>query len=362
MTPLTVDHPDRQALILLCAPTSLGGGSVAAFGPTAWHEFSDILAERQLSPGQLLGMSQAALTSEVGLSGDQAERVFRLLARGGPLAIEIERLASRGIWIAALGDEMYPRRLAASLRHAAPPILFGVGDASVAFQPSLAIVGSRDADDESIAFTEAVAASAAAGGLSVTSGAARGVDAAAMTSALEHGGFAVGVLADGLEKRVREPQVRSWIADERLCLISPYGPNSGFSVGAAMGRNKLIYGLSEFALVVAAQAGTGGTWAGATEALGQHWSNVLVRNAAPNTIAADRLLALGAAAFPEAVPEVITAATLFTLTTPEDQPTSRDSAHATGEDTAPLQETLFGQAEPVRTSKRSHARRAKPDR
>lgn len=47
-----------------------------------------------------------------------------------------------------------------------------------------------------------------------------------------------------------------------------------FSVGNAMGRNKIIYGLSRCTIVVATDDGTGGTWAGATEALKNHYGRV----------------------------------------------------------------------------------------
>lgn len=341
---------DRQALILLCAPTSLGGAAAPAFGPAAWHDFEQLLAERQFAPGQLLGMSEEALRGDLDLTADQANRVSRLLGRGGPVAIEIERLASRGIWMAALGDEDYPPRLVATLGDKAPPLLFGVGRAAVAAQESLAIVGSRDADDDAISYTEVVAASAVKGGLTISSGAARGVDAAAMTSALEHGGCAVGVVADGLEKRIREPQVRAWLADEQLCLLSPYGSNTGFSVGAAMGRNKLIYGLSAFALVVSATPGKGGTWAGATEALKNDWTTLLVRQVSGSQSASERLIALGAKPFSASVPETITV-DFLAESAAAPGPGLESAEQTAGDDVAvQVQGTLFGKAEPLVTA------------
>jgi predicted Rossmann fold nucleotide-binding protein DprA/Smf involved in DNA uptake len=60
---------------------------------------------------------------------------------------------------------------------------------------------------------------------------------------------------------------RNLLLQGRLVLISPYDPNAGFNVGHAMQRNKLIYALSDAALVVNATAGKGGTWAGAVEQL-----------------------------------------------------------------------------------------------
>lgn len=366
MTSVAGHDIDRQALVLLCAPTALGGGSVAAFSPAAWHDFVEVLAERSVSPGELLDMSEAALESDLGLTADQADRVVRLLGRGGPVAIEVERLASRGIWLAALGDEIYPQRLVDTLAGKAPPILFGVGNAGVASQQNLAIVGSRDADDDAIEFTERVAASAVDGELNIISGAARGVDAAAMTSALEHGGSAVGVVADGLEKRIREPQIRIWLADEQLCLLSPHGPTTGFSVGAAMGRNKIIYGLSEFALVVSAMPGRGGTWAGATEALKGKWSTVFVRQvptSTPGESAHERLLALGARPFPEPTPESMTLELLTKLAEPHSPlPDYRQQTPAEEAAVPAVQATLFGDAEPVvirRASARDRKKRTK---
>ncbi len=56
-----------------------------------------------------------------------------------------------------------------------------------------------------------------------------------------------------------------------LCLVTPYSPNAGFTVGGAMGRNRLIYCLADFAIVVASDVETGGTWAGAAETLKNGW-------------------------------------------------------------------------------------------
>jgi DNA processing protein len=53
----------------------------------------------------------------------------------------------------------------------------------------------------------------------------------------------------------------------RLVLICPYDPAAGFNVGHAMQRNKLIYALSDAALLVNSDFEKGGTWTGAIEQL-----------------------------------------------------------------------------------------------
>jgi predicted Rossmann fold nucleotide-binding protein DprA/Smf involved in DNA uptake len=60
---------------------------------------------------------------------------------------------------------------------------------------------------------------------------------------------------------------RTGIKEGRLTLVSACDPNASFNVGNAMGRNKYIYALADRALVVSCSLGTGGTWAGAVEAL-----------------------------------------------------------------------------------------------
>jgi predicted Rossmann fold nucleotide-binding protein DprA/Smf involved in DNA uptake len=108
----------------------------------------------------------------------------------------------------------------------------------------------------------------------VVSGAARGVDQDAMNAAFEVGGQVVGVLADSLERAVSRPGIRRGVADGHTCLVTPYTPAAAFSVGNAMGRNKIIYGLARCTIVVATDHESGGTWAGAVETLKNHYGRV----------------------------------------------------------------------------------------
>ena len=59
-------------------------------------------------------------------------------------------------------------------------------------------------------------------------------------------------------------------------MCTPYNPDAPFSVGNAMGRNKLIYAMADLTLVVACEPGKGGTWQGATEALEKNFGRIAV--------------------------------------------------------------------------------------
>jgi predicted Rossmann fold nucleotide-binding protein DprA/Smf involved in DNA uptake len=97
-----------------------------------------------------------------------------------------------------------------------------------------------------------------------------------MEAAIQADSVTVGVLADSLVRTTRDPEMRRLIADGRVALCTPYKPTAGFSVANAMGRNKLIYALSQTTVVVASDLESGGTWAGAVEAIRQGIAPVAV--------------------------------------------------------------------------------------
>jgi DNA processing protein len=253
-------------------------------------------------PGALLGRSAADLAKELGLTPDTQpapERLAGLLGRGGALAMALERLGSLGIWVMTRADREYPARLRQRLKESAPPVLFGAGDRELVGQPGLAVVGSRHTDPRRQELAEQVGNACGRCGLVLYSGGAKGVDHLATQGAIAARGHAVSVLARSLEQAVRQPETREAVLGGALALMTPYAPDVGFSVGAAMGRNKLIYALADYALVVASDYDKGGTWAGATEALKHGWVPVFVLESDDMPEGNRQLLQRGALPFPE---------------------------------------------------------------
>jgi predicted Rossmann fold nucleotide-binding protein DprA/Smf involved in DNA uptake len=183
------------------------------------------------------------------------------------LSLAVEKWTNQGLWIMGRSDRTYPKRLKQRLRHSAPAILYGVGNLELLSGGGLAIVGSRDIDEDGLNYTRRLTQISAEQSIQVVSGGARGVDQAAMLGVLEAGGTSVGVLADSLTKAGVNSKYRSSIKEGRLTLVSSYDPDAGFNTGNAMGRNKYIYALADYALVVNCSVSQGGTWAGAVEAL-----------------------------------------------------------------------------------------------
>lgn len=270
---------DAKAIVLLCSTLALSRESAPRpLAPKEWDSLAAKLHDSELrTPSALFRLEAGDIAGSLGVGPETARRLEALLARGGQLAIELDRLSTRGIWILTRANEEYPPLLRSRLKATAPPVLFGVGNPSALTDRSVAVVGSRDADEASTAFATVLGRTCARNGLAVVSGAARGIDSAAMLAAAEGGGIAIGVVAEALERAVRRQDLRAHIADGDLTLIATQHPGAGFSVGGAMGRNRLIYCLAEAAVVVAAGQ-SGGTHAGALENLKAGWVPLFVRD------------------------------------------------------------------------------------
>ena len=259
---------NTKAILLLTAPLIAGRGKPSAkpLAPGEYRRFARWLREMQRRPADLLDSGAGGIVNECRFDPDP-ERLERLLGRGFLLAQAVERWRTRAIWVLSRADADYPRRLKQRLGEDAPPVLYGCGDATVLRAGGLAVVGSRNVHEALIEYTGNVGRLAASAGRCLVSGGARGIDQAAMRGALDAGGRVVGVLADGLEKAVMLREHREALMNKRLVLVSPYDPSARFQVGHAMQRNKLIYALSDAALVVNSDYGKGGTWTGAVEQL-----------------------------------------------------------------------------------------------
>ena len=270
-------------------PAAPGDAAPDVAKPLTLREYGRIvrwLVETSRRPADLHDPAVAELAA-VGANLPH-ERLAALLGRGVQLGFALDRWMQSGLWVICRSDPEYPARVRTHLREQAPPILFGAGDPALLSEGGLAIVGSRNVDDAGQAFARDVAAWCARGGVPVVSGGARGTDQIATSSALEAGGTAACALADSLLRRSVSRDARDALADGRLVLVSPYHPEARFTVGTAMGRNKLIYALADQALVVSADEGRGGTWTGAVEELARKDPRPVFVRTAPGSPAADR--------------------------------------------------------------------------
>ena len=291
--------PDTQAVLLLCGELGQrGSNGLKPLGLRQYNALASWLKTVGLRPGDLLISEGRKRLSGLQAAEVNSDCVTPLLDRGAALALVVERWERSGLWVISRSDSCYPERLKRYLGQTAPPLLYGVGSKDLLNRGGLAVVGSRDRSEEDGEFARRVGEHCAKEGIAVISGAAKGIDRDAMSGALEAGGWALGVLAEGLAKTATSGQYRTDLVSDRLTLVSPYDPDSRWFPYSAMDRNKLLYGLSDAALVVASSADSGGTWAGAVEALKHGRVRVFIKSTDSVAPGNPKLLRIGGIPFP----------------------------------------------------------------
>jgi predicted Rossmann fold nucleotide-binding protein DprA/Smf involved in DNA uptake len=269
--------PQTQAVLLLTSHFSKPrSGDVKPLTPSEWGKFALWLMNEKRDPEALLSGNLRETLSGWSDRSVTVDRVAKLLDRGSALAIATEKWLRSGLWVLARSDPEYPRLLKKRLQTSSPPVLFGCGNIKLLNRNGIAVVGSRNASEEDLAYAAQVGVSATEAALSVVSGGARGIDEAAMLGALRVDGTAVGVLADSLLRASSSQKYRRYLSQNNLALVSPYYPEAGFNAGNAMGRNKYIYCLADAAVVVHSGQ-QGGTWSGALENLSKAWVPLWVK-------------------------------------------------------------------------------------
>lgn len=132
-----------------------------------------------------------------------------------------------------------------------PYLLFATGNLDLLAAPGLGVVGTRMPTDYGRRIATRLSAELARAGLSIVSGMAKGIDAAAHAAALDAGGATVGVLGHGID-RVYPPENAQLFARvaERGLLLTELAPGEEPNAGNFPRRNRLIAALSLGVLVV----------------------------------------------------------------------------------------------------------------
>jgi DNA processing protein len=204
-------------------------------------------------PGAIFAASGSAVRGVIGEA--LAERLASHDA-GAEIEAALAWSLEPGNRIVTLADADYPQTLLAT---ADPPVMLYVkGRAELLNRPAVAIVGSRNATKQGEANAEAFAATLSAAGLTVVSGLALGIDAAAHRGALKGGGSTVAFIGTGADRiypASNEPLARE-IA-EKGCVVSEFPLGIAALPGNFPRRNRLIAGISLGCLVVEAAERSG---------------------------------------------------------------------------------------------------------
>jgi DNA processing protein len=158
--------------------------------------------------------------------------------------------------VVTLADSEYPRLLLEIPDP--PPLLYANGNPGLLGRPALAMVGSRNGTAQGLRNAETFAKAFSTGGLTIVSGLALGIDAAAHRGGLAGAGSTIAVLGTGIDivyPRGNAPLFAEIAARGLLLSEYPVGtPAAGHNFPR---RNRLISGLARGCLVVEAALGSG---------------------------------------------------------------------------------------------------------
>ncbi|MBP7497867.1 MAG: DNA-protecting protein DprA [Bacteroidales bacterium] len=213
------------------------------------------------------------------------------------LAFISEQLQNEGFYLLNIYSSEYPLVLKENLGSSnCPPLLYLKGRRALLEEDAVAIVGSRNAGEKALDFTQNIAKKVVGELKVVVSGFAKGVDKQALDTTLSENGKSIIVLPQGIltfqsgYKKYYEP-----IINGSVLVLSTFFPKAGWDVGLAMARNTYIYGLAK-EIYVAETDSKGGTWEGAVNGL-KRKRNIYVRLPGPTeNNANNKLISLGALA------------------------------------------------------------------
>ena len=233
-----------------------------------------------LPPDEGRELTQADLIA-LGCSNAFSRRVLQLLDQTEQLQWYVSKGKRAGCMPITRVTPGYPEAVRRCLGLEAPGVLWAKGDPALLKTKKVALVGSRDLQEENHAFAEAVGRQAALQGYTLVSGDARGADRTAQESCLAHGGSVICVVADALEKHS---------PSERVLYLSEDGFDLGFSAQRALKRNRVIHSLGSCTFVAQCRLEMGGTWDGTAQNLQKCWSPVFCfRDGSPASLELEQM-------------------------------------------------------------------------
>jgi DNA processing protein len=192
----------------------------------------------------------SSLLTPSSLEALDSERVASMVARA------LDWASAADHTIVTLADQAYPRALLETADP--PPLLYAHGRVELLQHPAIAVVGSRNASAQGESNAHAFATTLSNAGLTIVSGLALGIDAAAHRGGLAGASSTIAVLGTGID--IVYPSRNAELAVEisrRGLLLSEFPLGTPAAAQNFPRRNRLISGLGRGCLVVEAALASG---------------------------------------------------------------------------------------------------------
>ncbi len=200
-------------------------------------------------PAEIFTLSKSELEQVNGIGPHTAELILSF-DDWSAVDAELEKAQRLGAELITYLDDNYPPLLREIYD---PPLLIWIkGNADVLNRPGIAVVGTRRATAYGRETAQKLSGELAEKGLSIVSGLAFGVDAAAHKATVNVGGTTVAVLGSGID--VIYPQKNAELAGEIIetggAVITEFAPGTPPDAGNFPERNRIVSGLTLGTLVV----------------------------------------------------------------------------------------------------------------
>lgn len=246
--------------------------------------------ENKLSIDDFFQLPENDWKNQYGIEYKEIEDLKKAKSELANNAFLAESLNNEGYELIPITSPEYSKTLKENLKAAhAPALLYVKGNKQIMQEKSIAIVGSRNASEKSLAFTDNIARLASKEYKVVVSGFAKGVDKQALDSAINYKGQSIIVLPQGImtfgsgfKKYYKQ------IVDGDVLVLSTFFPKAPWKAELAMARNPVIYGLAD-EIYVAESSDKGGTWSGVADGLRKN-RKIFVRKPESDENTANNLL------------------------------------------------------------------------
>ncbi|MGB2712482.1 MAG: DNA-processing protein DprA [Conexibacter sp.] len=219
-------------------------------GTRRWSEYADLIEEAD-SVTAILEAERADAQRTPTLFGDGDST-----ADLDGIAEEVEAWERDGMRLLTLLDPGYPENLRSVYDR--PPFVFVAGQLRTRDARGVAVVGTREASERGLRNARAIAQHLVDADYTVVSGLAAGIDAAAHTAALAHGGRTVAVIGTGLRRPypAQNADLQHRIAAE-CAVISQFWPDAPPTRRSFPMRNAVMSGFALATVVVEASHTSG---------------------------------------------------------------------------------------------------------
>jgi DNA processing protein len=224
--------------------------------------------EKKITIEDFFQLTENDWKNQYNLENKEVEDLKKAKSELANNAFLAESLSNEGYELLPIISPHYSKTLKENLKTAhAPALLYVKGNKQIMHEKSIAIVGSRNASEKSLEFTDNIAKLASKEYKVVVSGFAKGVDNQALDSAIHYKGQSIIVLPQGIMTfSTGYKKYYKQIVDGDVLVLSAFFPKAPWKAELAMARNPIIYGLAD-EIYVAESSEKGGTWSGVVDGL-----------------------------------------------------------------------------------------------